>query len=241
MGRVTSNQLAPYKAFCQAVTPRQAEGELKNIASCYLGVSLQTPAFEPPMLTATVDWVAANFRECTVAIGDSIHRHTLQILRGVSPAEALREALDLGESFISQNSHLFTQHEPCKFEFRKFSEIQTTDEYKGYEHHITELFEIDADFRASIKNSARAFVDRRMTRFDNVPMNEHKLIELSCNYILEEIGCFTWLANNGRRVDVYPGSELPVLVDVARGKYAVPGPLRDRINVALKLKVNKGI
>lgn len=229
-----------YRAICQSVTPAEKRSDLERIDSCYLGVSLQTPAFEPPMLTATVDWIAMNFRECTVAIGDSIHRHTLQILRGISPAEALMEALDLGEMFIRQNSHLFARHESCKFEFRKFSEIQTTDEYKGYEHQITELFETDADFRASIENSARAFVSRRITRFDNVPVDEHKLIQLSCNYILEEIGCFTWLASNGRRVDVYPGSELPVLVDVARGKYAVPRPLRDRINVALKLKANQG-
>src|SRR5258706_10856672 len=237
--RVTNKPSPQYKAVRQSVTPHQAEGELKKIDSCYLGVSLETPAFEPPMLNATVDWIATQFKVCTIAVGDSIHRHTLQILRGLSAFEARHEALRLGEKFLNQNRNLFRKYDTCRFDFVKFSQIQEEAEYQMYERQIWGLFQTDPQFKASVEKSARSFVARQIRKFQKNVENNDRLIGLSCSYILEEIACFTWLAKNGRRVDVYPGGELPVLVDVAHGKYAVPDPLRKRINVALKLYEEK--
>lgn len=224
-----------YSAVCASVTPTEAKSELEKIDSCYLGVSLQTPAFEPPQLNATVDWIATKFASCTVAVGDSIHRHTLQILRGISAEAALKEALKLGDRFVTERAPIFAKHERCIFDFVRFSEIQETNEYKEFERQIWHLFERDAGFRSSIYNSARGFVARRVGKFQSHLSNKVRFIELSCQYLLEEIACFTWLSSRGLRVDVYPGGELPVLIEVARGKYAVPSPLKDRINIALKI------
>lgn len=233
-----NNHPRRYTAVCQSVTPNEARAELKKIDSCYLGVSLQTPAFEPPMLSAVTDWISSKFPKCTVAIGDSIHRHTLQILGTISPEDAMTEAVRLGEAFVQQNLGLFSAYKSCKFEFVKFSDIQRTTEYKDYEVAIKKLFESDLGFRRAIETSAQSFISRQIKRFRIYDGDHDRMVDLSCRYITEEIACFTWLAKNGRRVDVYPGSELPVLIDVARGKYAVPPPLRRRINIALKLTNN---
>ena len=53
---------------------------------------------------------------------------------------------------------------------------------------------------------------------------------------LEEIAVFSALSEQGWRVELYPGSELAVLVYIARGKCLnVPQGLTKRISVELKI------
>jgi hypothetical protein len=48
------------------------------------------------------------------------------------------------------------------------------------------------------------------------------------------------LSEQGWKVELYPGPELNVLVDIAKGKYqGIPEGLKDRINVELQITRNK--
>ena len=59
---------------------------------------------------------------------------------------------------------------------------------------------------------------------------------MCCKYLLEEIAVFNVLSEQGWRVELYPGSELNALVEVAKGKFPdVPQGLKNRINVELKI------
>ena len=70
-------------------------------------------------------------------------------------------------------------------------------------------------------------------------MPKSQMIALSCQYILEEMALFTAVVSRGWTVDVYPGEELSVLIEIAEGRYTtVPEPLTKRKNVELKLKCN---
>ena len=53
---------------------------------------------------------------------------------------------------------------------------------------------------------------------------------------LEESAVFSVLSEQGWPVELYPGSELNVLVDIACGRFlAVPRGLKERISVELKV------
>ena len=61
-------------------------------------------------------------------------------------------------------------------------------------------------------------------------------LKLSCEYLLEEIAVFSALSEQGWQVEFYPGPELRVLAEVAKGRYSgVPIGLKERISVELKI------
>jgi tRNA-dependent cyclodipeptide synthase len=225
-----------YVAKLDSVTPSGARQSLFDMKACYLGVSLETRPFRRPMLDATVAWIAAHFNRCAVFIGDSLHRLTLQITTEISPEEAAAEAYLLGSKFIEENEELFIGFTDCRFEFIRGFEIQGTQEYVAYEAALIELFESDQDFKASIRTSAISFIDRRRENLKHAVMTREAMVSLSCKYIIEEMAIFACLVRSGWQVEIYPGPELPVLIEVAEGRYGrIPGPLKSRINVALRI------
>jgi tRNA-dependent cyclodipeptide synthase len=226
-----------WEAVLKNVVPTSAKAELRHKSSCYLGVSLETRSFRRPMLDATVNWIDSNFKRCAVVVGDSLHRYTLQLTRGLSAGEAASEAYTIGTSFLIENQHLFAEVEQCSFEFFRVSDLQKTPECVGYENQLAEIFSKEDDFARSIKRSALSFIDRRRADIRQSALTRDEMINLSCRYILEEMAIFSCLVEAGWEIEVYPGGELPVLVDIARGKYpAVPKQLKRRINIELRIR-----
>jgi hypothetical protein len=87
-----------------------------------------------------------------------------------------------------------------------------------------------------VKVDALSFVDRLKKRSKDIAVDDSKAIELCCKYLLEEIAVFNMLSEKGWRVELYPGSELHVLAEIAKGRFPeVPVGLKNRINVELKI------
>ena len=75
-----------------------------------------------------------------------------------------------------------------------------------------------------------------MKRNKTLAVSGERALRLSCEYLLEEIAVFSALSEQGWQVELYPGSELVVLVYIARGKCLnVPQGLIKRISVELKI------
>ena len=71
-------------------------------------------------------------------------------------------------------------------------------------------------------------------------VNDDEAINISCEYLLEEIAVFSALSEQGWDVELYPGPELSVLLDVAEGRFpAVPKGLQNRVNVQLHVGGNR--
>ena len=67
-------------------------------------------------------------------------------------------------------------------------------------------------------------------------VDTRQALELCCQYLLEEISVFSALSEQGWNVELYPGAELCVLAEIAKGEYsAVPKGLKERVNVELKI------
>lgn len=224
-----------YDATLRSVTPSSAKAQLSHAHCCYLGISLETEAFCRPRLDATVNWIASHFKQCAVVVGDSVHRYTLQIMKELAADEAAAEAYRIGTTFLAETQDLFDD-ERCKFEFVRFSELQNTPEFVSYVNQIKDTFSRNIAFAESIRRSANSFVDRRRMELRAQSVTRKRMIDLSCHYIIEEMAVFSCLVKFGWNVEVYPGTELPVLLDIARGKYdGIPEPLKHRINIELKI------
>ena len=216
--------------------PRISEEELFSHKRCYIGISLDNPVFEGNSLRALLLWSVRRFDQCLVIVGDHLCRFNKRILNGLKRDEAIKVAHNLGDSFILRTRELFQLLPNGKITLTRWKSHLQTCEYKKSKAILDQLFTSDSDFRASVEKDAFAFVRRQTKRNGTLAVQTEDAIKLSSEYLLEEIAVFSALSEQGWQVELYPGPELRVLVDVARGRYlSVPKGLKERISVELRI------
>jgi tRNA-dependent cyclodipeptide synthase len=124
-----------------------------------------------------------------------------------------------------------------RFDFVFSSEIQKTHDYDDYYGQLRVLFRDNKDFHNSVEAFSFEFLRRNPYR---QPHSE-KHLELSCQYLLEELAVICCLAQASPCTFIYPGS-LTILQKIADGKHpAVPTCLSQIDYVELKLKGRKNL
>lgn len=222
-----------YRAEIESMVPREAKQELKNYDHCMIGYSLQNKNFTTAKLVGIIEWISQNFSHCTVAIGDSIYRLTLQI-KGVSEKQALHRALRLGHEVIENDSMIFESYsDKCQFKLLLCSDIQKTERYQYYNQQLQQLFDRDEKFAALLHSFADLFVDRRIELEESY---YEFCVKTSCLYIMEELAILAYLSEEGINVFVYPGA-LSFLVDIIEGHHPeAPEELKRLISISLRIK-----
>ncbi len=217
-------------------TPKVSEDELFSHKRCYIGISLDNPGFQGKSFQALLLWAIGNFEQCLVVVGDYLCRFNEQIFNHPGCDEAVGAARRRGDSFMHKAVEFFEQIPTRRLAVTRWEPCLQSEEYKKAKLILDELFASDSAFRASIERDAFSFV-KRQTRRDQKPIvATEEAIEFSCSYLLEEITVFAALSAQGWEVELYPGPELGVLVDIAKGEYArAPQGLTKRINVELAI------
>ena len=223
------------------VIPNISKDELFSYKKCFIGISLENPVFEGDSFCAMLGWIVEKFDQTLVVVGDYLCRYNEFILNGSDEDRAAKAASGLGDSFISKTEKLFegllkNQKDPEKIRLTRWRSHLETDEYKKSKAILDDLFLSDPGFRAAVEKDASGFVNRLMKRNETLAVSGEEALSLSCKYLLEEIAVFSALSEQGWQVELYPGSELGVLVYIARGKCLnVPQGLTKRISVELKI------
>lgn len=217
-------------------TPKVSEEALFSFKRCYIGISIDNPVFYGRSLQALLLWGITNFDQSLVVTGDYLRRYNEQIFNGLGVDEAIKAAQDAGDSFILQTSKVFEQL-PCeKISVTRWKPCLETDEYKKSKAILDELFNSDPNFKTAVVKDAFSFAKRQTKQKQPLAVSMEEAIELSCQYLLEEIAVFSSLSEQGWNVELYPGPELRVLVEIAKGKYShIPEGLKKRINVELQI------
>ena len=217
-------------------TPKVSEDELFSHQRCYMGISLDNPGFQGKNLQALLLWALGNFDKCLVVVGDHLCRFNEQIYNTFSRDEAAEAALRRGDLFMDKTSRFFQQIPAKRLVVKRWQQCLRGDEYKQARGFVDELFASDDSFRASVERDAFSFLRRQARRSEKPIVTTEEAIELCCRYLLEEITVFSALAEQGWEIELYPGPELGVLVDIAKGRYLrIPQGLTRRINVELAI------
>ena len=224
-----------YRARVLYVAPTAARDTFKDEPSCFLGISLENPQFSPAKVESMLEWISRRFDSCTLLVGDSMHRLTLEATRGLSREEATGVAARLGDDFIQSHVATVEKFAPkCRFEFLRCSEVVETASFAMYSQRIRHYFDSHSSFRESVASFGRNY-HRKV--WDKLSEEERqKRIENSCNYFLEEFAIFCVLREYGTRVFAYPGS-FSTLIEVSNGEHEGIEPmLRELIIVSLSLR-----
>ena len=226
----------PLSVSIVKILPKISQQALFAYKRCYIGISLENPVFEGDSLRALLFWSLQRFEETMVVVGDYLCRFNEKMLRGHDEKQASQKAQSLGDSFLLQTKDIFDKLPDKKIHLTRWKQHLQSKEYKESKTILKKLFESDLAFRASVERDAFDFVKRHKRRNQKLSVDIEKAIELSCQYLLEEISVFSALSQQGWCVELYPGSELHVLAEIAKRKYtAVPAGLKKRVNVELKI------
>jgi tRNA-dependent cyclodipeptide synthase len=223
-----------YRVEIEEIIPNSAKQELNNYEHCFLGVSLESDQFSTARLVAMTDWISKNFQKCTVLIGDSIHRITLQINQGLNKDQAISKALILGREYIYNASYVFNNYAAnCDYDVIFCSDIQKTADYFKYHEQLQKIARDDVGFSNLFKFYAREFI---LHHFESNTENFEFYVEMSCKYLFEEIAITACLVKYGLSIMVYPGS-LGIFGEIALGHYpGIPDCLQNIIYVYLRLR-----
>jgi tRNA-dependent cyclodipeptide synthase len=226
---------ARYKAKIDAVSPHTCRDSFEQHETCFLGVSLENSNFARGKLIGIVEWIARRFPRCTVLVGDSIHRITLETTRGLAPGPALDEALRLGRAFAQDEREVFEGFaDRTEFTFVTCGEIASSPAFAAHHDRLTALYHGDAGFRQSVEAFGRQYHDKHSAQEPDAERAWR--IRRSSAYFLEEFAIFACLRQRGIAVMVYPGS-FSTLAEIARGEHpGTPDELRSLVVVSLHLR-----
>lgn len=216
--------------------PPITQRELFLHRRCYMGISIGNPNFHGEALAALLQWIGQNFDECLIVVGDYLQRYNETIFYNRRGKEAEIESLRMGDQYLEQASGELEKVRDGKFKITRWKDYLEKPEFHRSKKILEELFVTSYEFRESIDRTSAEFISRQMKNKNAPVIDKKDAIALSTQYILEEIAVFSALVSDGWAVEVYPGSEIPVLVDISKGKFkAIPEALRHRINVELKI------
>lgn len=221
-------------------TPKVSNEELFAKRRCYIGISLDNPVFYGKPLQAILTWGAENFDHCLVVLGDHLRRFNEYIFNSLNDEAAEKASFEAGNDFIAKTKDIFHQFNEGKIQLIRWKDCLQADEYKKSKTILSKLYNTLPTFKASVQRDAFLFLKRQKRKNQKMSLPMEQAIELSSQYLLEEIAVFSSLSEQGWKVELYPGPELAVLIDIAKGRYSdIPEGLKERVNVELRVGKSK--
>ncbi|MBN1818262.1 MAG: tRNA-dependent cyclodipeptide synthase [Sedimentisphaerales bacterium] len=223
------------------ITPAVSQEDLFRRRRCYMGISLDNPMFQNDLLRALLEWATGHFDHCLVVVGDYLRRFNETMLNGRQGEQAEQAAEAVGDAFLQREGDLLHRFSPDQITVMRWKPCLESQEYARARQVLDQLYKTNDLFRAALQRDAHSFIRRQRKHNQSFVVEEAEAIRLSCRYLLEEIAVFSALSEKGWTVELYPGPELDVLVEVSRGAYdGIPVGLKKRINVELRGCREKG-
>lgn len=216
--------------------PEDALSALKELRRCCVGVSVGQPAFRGRRLLSLLGWLQSTCESVLFLVGDHILRHTIALETGVErEAAAVAAALDRGRCQIQAIANAARIHPSLKVEILPISAIIHTPEYSGHRAWIENLHQTNSAFSQSLTRTAEQYLRTYSSQGRRISVDPETAVYLCKCYLMEEIASFSVIHEWGWMIDVYPGPELPVLLEIAEGRYPeVPEFLQNRISISLE-------
>jgi tRNA-dependent cyclodipeptide synthase len=217
-------------------TPKATPQQLSSYKYCYMGVSLDNLDFYGRTLRALLLWVTNNYEQCLVIIGDFLRRYNEQIFNSIKGEAAEKASLQAGAAYLDQTREIFSQFSEPKVKIIRWKDCLDKEEFKKAKKILDNLYDSDEAFRSSLQKDAFSFINRQKRKKQSPKVSTEDAIDISSRYLLEEVAVFSTLSEEGWNIEVYPGPELNVLVEIAKGSFKdIPAGLKKRINIELQI------
>lgn len=225
-----------YRVRVEGVTPTAAENHLFDYKKCVLGVSMTNPVFWRSSLDTMLGWMDSHFDQSMILVGDYLNRLNEQIVNGNSQELAIKSAMARGDQFMDKLNQYLPDYTADRFLVQRWKPLYDDPDFVRAKQLLDTLYHSNSSVKASIQSTAALFVWQKQDR-QNFKVNKEEAIRLSSEYLLEEMAIFSMLIDRGWNVVLYPGAQLPMLMEIAKGKFKdVPNSLNKGVYVELKVR-----
>lgn len=202
-------------ALIDQTPPSNSPGAFDHRA-CFIGVSIDNPAFEKERLDALIIWAAAHFERCLVVVGDVLSRHN-HLLHGLT-AEAMRERCLTKGIRIAQRLDAFIQHQHLSnVSLLRWADLDFASEFADVGYAVVH----NRHLKTALYREADAFTTRQIRAGRLQSGTYPEALAGSLRYLIEEIAAFEHLVRSGHDVSVYPGQQLEVLKQMSTREISV--------------------
>jgi tRNA-dependent cyclodipeptide synthase len=218
-----------------SVQPTSARESFTTESKCFVAVSMNSEFFQKYWGQLLFQYITERFEECVVLIADELHRFDLAMLIGFGPSEALAGARGMGDAMEAEIRMMIPVGGSCKFKVKRWHELSADPRVDQSLTALQTLAARSVKFSSALERTAHEYLKRVQAKGAIFKLPLKECLELSRAFILEELACYNVLAEDGYCVDIYPGTYLPVLDDIAQGRIPeAPAGLRAKINVRVR-------
>lgn len=236
--KLSKEKKQKFVAQIAQVHPKKVHPKLGLLKKGFVRIVLGSENFDGERLAASAEWIRSNLDNCTILVGDSMHRLTLQIQQGLVERDSWNKAYRMGKEFLETHGNYFQNDGLCKFEVMYTSDVKKFTSYKRLYDELMIQFTKDSEFEKAIKHCAFLFLQRQ-DQIENtiyIPGSKNNAVHLCCQYLLEELAAFGWMVENHHGMLVYPGIR-PIMDEVSEERFPhLPDTLKRLVSVQLELK-----
>jgi len=216
------------------ITPNVNKEDLFN-NNCFIAVSLNNPFFYGEKLKLLLEFISRKFDNCLIIIADVLYRYNIEIIEGLIGNEAIEKAKEIGKKSELEFISLIAEFEKKKFTINHWQDFTNNDSFSSTLMQLKQMYSNNQRFNKSICNTANEFITRLIRKSGELDTPIDKALQLSVEFILEEMAVYNIVSSKGYYVDIYPGTYLPILQDISLGKFSdAPEYLKRKINVEVK-------
>lgn len=203
-----------YKVKYLSITPKT---EKKDLYGCnfYLGTSLRNPFFWGNHMPLLCEWISTRFPVGIIVIGDYLDRFNQFIFaEKLSVDDSIRLSIESGIKLEKTIHKYVSQLENGNITIERWSKYYENEVVQNIKTNLFRQLNESPDFYSSVKQSAIGYLkNKAIGNLSNI-LND-KNINFSIEYILEEMAVFSFLIELGYKVQLYPGTQLSVLKQIA--------------------------
>lgn len=208
-----------YKVKINHIVPDLAKEDIYR-HKCYLGVSINNPFFWGEHLSLFLAWIEKRFPFCQIVIGDHLHRINEYILHGKEGEDAIQSGIEKGNQLEFRIKKALEALDQDKFYLKRWQPFYEDPNIREVKSFFEKKLETDPAFNEEIYRSCKDFLDRQIKNGRTPKIQYEAAVHLSSQYLLEEMAVFNYLIGEGYKVQVYPGTQLHILKELALGKFS---------------------
>ena len=180
---------------------------------CYIGVSMNNPLFFSKGLPALLKWISSHYPHCTIIVADYLDRLNQQIFNeGLTLEGAINACLENGKRIRYPLQECVTDLHIKNITINHWLKYYEKQQVQTIKQQLFYQLYKKSDLYKCINHSAIEYLKKKSTR---VSLCNDRNIFLSIEYIIEELAVISYLVQTGARVQLYPGTNLPILKKIA--------------------------
>ncbi|MES2203877.1 MAG: hypothetical protein V4496_01525 [Pseudomonadota bacterium] len=174
-------------------------------SSCLLTISVGQETHEKERFSPTIDLIGRSFSACTIALHDSLQRHTIALDREGSADDYYDTAIAMGDLWLERNKqYLDAQNIPVTI--IRWDEWFKDVEFQKYKEKVINELNCDESYRAEFNRTISEYLTRCCKRHPNPEQFDRKRAEQLClDYLIEECAVLCMWPKTGCQFEAYTG------------------------------------